>query len=133
MKNQLVDEQDRSKYLFLFLVLFVVILIRSAWICDDAYITLRTVDNLYNGYGLTWNAGQRVQAYTHPLWLGVVAVTYFLFENPYYLLISLSIVISSLVLFLLLTRLATSPTTALLGLLMLAEGGLRTLELLVMA
>lgn len=41
----------------------------TAWVCDDAFITLRTVDNALAGHGLTWNADERVQAYTHPLWL----------------------------------------------------------------
>jgi hypothetical protein len=36
---------------------------------DDAYITLRTVDNWVNGRGLVWNTAERVQTYTHPLWM----------------------------------------------------------------
>ncbi len=40
-----------------------------AWICDDAYITFRYVDNFISGYGLVYNAGERVQGFTHPLWL----------------------------------------------------------------
>ncbi len=43
-------------------------LLRTAWLCDDAFITLRTVDNVAHGYGPTWNPGERVQAYSHPLW-----------------------------------------------------------------
>jgi hypothetical protein len=41
----------------------------SAWLCDDAYITLRTVANFCHGLGLTWNPDERVQTYTHPLWM----------------------------------------------------------------
>lgn len=41
----------------------------TAWQSDDAYITFRTVDNLFTGHGLRWNADERVQSYTHPLWL----------------------------------------------------------------
>ena len=40
----------------------------NAWVCDDAYITFRSIDNLVNGLGPVWNAGERVQAFTHPLW-----------------------------------------------------------------
>jgi arabinofuranosyltransferase len=40
-----------------------------AWVCDDAYISFRTLENLLAGYGLRWNVDERVQAYTHPLWL----------------------------------------------------------------
>jgi arabinofuranosyltransferase len=50
-------------------LLFGTVLIRTAWISDDAFITLRTVDNLLHGHGLRWNAAERVQTYTHPLWL----------------------------------------------------------------
>jgi arabinofuranosyltransferase len=60
-------------------VLYASVLLRSAWVGDDAYITFRTVDNFLHGDGLTWNPGERVQAYTHPLWMlllaGVQAVT----------------------------------------------------------
>jgi arabinofuranosyltransferase len=46
----------------------------NAWICDDAYVTMRTVDAFLRGEGLVWNPGERVQAWTHPLWLGVLVV-----------------------------------------------------------
>ena len=58
-------------------------LIVCAWQCDDAYITFRTVRNFWEGHGLRWNVDERVQAYTHPLWmllsLGVYGVTRELF------------------------------------------------------
>jgi arabinofuranosyltransferase len=41
----------------------------SAWVCDDAYISFRSLDNLLHGYGLRWNVDERVQPFTHPLWL----------------------------------------------------------------
>jgi arabinofuranosyltransferase len=47
-----------------------------AWLCDDAYITFRTVDNFIHGYGLTWNVAERVQAYTHPLWMLLLSGVY---------------------------------------------------------
>lgn len=119
MKSPADWDKTQQTLIAVLFVLYMVVLIRSAWICDDAYITLRTVDNLYHGFGLTWNPGERVQTYTHPLWMGLLATTYFLFENPYYLLITLSIVISSAVALLLGTRLAASPQAAILGLLML--------------
>ncbi len=39
-----------------------------AWLSDDALITLRMLLNADAGYGLTWNTGERVLAFTHPLW-----------------------------------------------------------------
>lgn len=56
------------------LLLVVAVVVKAAWACDDAFITLRTVDNLLHGRGLTWNPGERVQVFTHPLWLGILAV-----------------------------------------------------------
>lgn len=51
-----------------FLVLAAV-LVRVAWVGDDAFITLRTVENLANGHGPVWNTRDRVQTYTHPSWM----------------------------------------------------------------
>jgi arabinofuranosyltransferase len=53
---------------------FVFVVVCSAWQCDDAYITFRTVENLWHGLGPVWNPGERVQSYTSPLWMVVVAV-----------------------------------------------------------
>jgi len=60
---------------FVALAVFIII-IRAAWLCDDAYITIRTVDNFVHGYGLRWNVGERVQAYTHPLWMWALVPGY---------------------------------------------------------
>jgi len=48
---------------------FSLFVLANAWVSEDAYITLRVLDNFFNGYGLRWNIHERVQAYTHPLWL----------------------------------------------------------------
>jgi hypothetical protein len=40
-----------------------------AWIGEDAFITFRTVDPFVNGNGLRWNPDERVQTYTHSLWM----------------------------------------------------------------
>lgn len=55
-------------------LLVAAVVVKAAWVCDDAFITMRTVDNLLHGRGLTWNPGERVQVFTHPLWLGVLTV-----------------------------------------------------------
>jgi arabinofuranosyltransferase len=49
-----------------FLALYAIL--SRVWVAEDAYITFRTVENLYAGYGLTFNPGERVEASTHPLW-----------------------------------------------------------------
>jgi arabinofuranosyltransferase len=48
----------------------------AAWVADDAFITVRVADNALRGFGLRWNIMERVQAYTHPLWLGIVLASY---------------------------------------------------------
>jgi len=45
----------------------------NAWIADDAYITFRSVEQLHAGHGPRWNPHERVQAFTHPLWFGLLA------------------------------------------------------------
>ena len=55
---------NNNQFLFFFGAIFLVVLVRSAWVSEDAYITLRTVDNFVNGYGLRWNVSERVQTYT---------------------------------------------------------------------
>lgn len=50
------------------LLLLVETLTRVAWVCDDAFISFRTVDNFVHGDGLVYNVGERVQAFSNPLW-----------------------------------------------------------------
>lgn len=47
---------------------YLVLLVLHVWVVDDAFITLRQVQQLLEGNGFVWNQGERVQAYTHPLW-----------------------------------------------------------------
>lgn len=75
-------------------ILFLVVLVRTAWVCDDAFITFRTVDNFLNGYGLRWNVAERVQSFTHPLWMFLNAALYAVIGDPYLTSIWLSVVVS---------------------------------------
>ena len=65
------------------LVVCAIILWRTAWVCDDAYIMYRCVDNLLSGHGLTFNPGSRVQAFTHPLWALLHVPVMAVLGNPY--------------------------------------------------
>jgi arabinofuranosyltransferase len=89
--------------------LLLVALVRTAWLCDDAYITFRTTDNIVHGYGAVWNAGERVQAYTHPLWLAVVTAVYTVTREPYYTSLTLGIVLTLLTALLIAKRLVVAP------------------------
>jgi hypothetical protein len=42
-------------------------------ISDDAYISFRYVERLLDGQGLTFNNGERVEGFSHPLWIFFVA------------------------------------------------------------
>lgn len=42
---------------------------------DDSYITLRYARNLVEGRGLVFNPGERVEGYTHPLWVLLAALS----------------------------------------------------------
>jgi arabinofuranosyltransferase len=59
------------------LLLFSYIFLANAWMGDDAYITFRVVWNFVHGFGLTFNPDERVQAYTHPLWMFVMSGAHF--------------------------------------------------------
>ena len=96
------------------LILFAVVMIRNAWLCDDAYITYRTVDNFVNGYGLTWNTAERVQAYTNPLWMFVVSAVYAITREIYYSSLILSLAISFWAVNIIAWRVARSTATAIL-------------------
>ena len=69
--------------IFILLALFV-ILLRTAWVSDDACISFRTVDNFLHGYGLRWNVSERVQTYTNPLMVFCMIILCF-FTKEYYL------------------------------------------------
>ncbi len=96
------------------LVTYVIVLIRTAWMCDDAFITLRTVDNFVRGYGLVWNIGERVQAYTHPLWMFVLSFFYAFTLEPYYTTLAVSMALSLCVVCMLLWMSRSSTFTLLL-------------------
>jgi arabinofuranosyltransferase len=99
----------------LFLVLYAAVIAWKAWVCDDAYITFRTVDNLANGHGLRWNVLERVQTYTHPLWMFLISGLYVMTGEPFYTSIALSLVMSVGAVLLFSLRLAGSVSLACLG------------------
>src|SRR3954465_1123585 len=85
-----------------------VVLIRTAWLDDDAYITFRTVDNFLHGYGLRWNVADRVQTYTNPLWMFVMTAVARVTHDVYYTSLGLSILLTIAVFVLMLSRVAAS-------------------------
>jgi arabinofuranosyltransferase len=102
------------------LALLSLLIIKDAWLCDDAYITFRTVDNAVHGYGFTWNVDERVQTYTHPLWMLLLTVLYFFIRNIYIVSLCVSLLLSIGAICIFALRLAKSPLIALVGLALLA-------------
>jgi len=83
-------------------------LLGTAWVGDDAFITLRVIDNLVNGYGLRFNSIERVQVFTHPLWLMFLTPFYALTREPLLTTMLVSATLSLGALWLLATRIAKS-------------------------
>lgn len=46
---------------------------QSRWLCDDIFITFRYAGNIVAGHGVVYNTGERVEGYTHFLWLALIA------------------------------------------------------------
>ncbi|MFH1051255.1 MAG: hypothetical protein V1779_10060 [bacterium] len=115
-----ISEPVYLKYvLYVLLALFVYVWIVNAWVGDDAYITFRTVDNFVNGYGLTWNTSERVQAYTHPLWMFIHSFFYAITGNIYYTTMFLSFAFSFAAVWLLVFKIANNKLLAIAGLITL--------------
>ncbi len=116
-----VSKKESALLLFAALAFYVFIVARSAWVSDDAMITFRAVENFLAGYGLGYNPYVRVQAFTHPLWLFLLTAVYFVarifFSSVpnalFYVAFLLSIAVSFLTAFILLTKIARSHIIAL--------------------
>jgi arabinofuranosyltransferase len=81
--------------LTLLALLFAAVVLRTAWVADDAFITFRTVTNALDGYGLRWNVAERVQTYTHPLWMLLLLAATAVTHNPYLSALGLSFVLTA--------------------------------------
>ncbi|MEV6875027.1 hypothetical protein [Amycolatopsis sp. NPDC051128] len=67
--------ERRGQWLIgLVLAVFAVLAWQRRWVCDDGLIVLRTVQNLLDGNGPVFNAGERVEANTSTLWTYLVAL-----------------------------------------------------------
>jgi arabinofuranosyltransferase len=63
-------------------LVFPIFFVWNSWHCDDAFITLRVLDNWVRGEGLRWNALERVQVFTSPLHTLLLAPLYWLVADP---------------------------------------------------
>ncbi len=108
-------EKREKLWLYIGILIIGLVVLRNAWVCDDAYISFRTVDNFVNGYGLTWNTDERVQGFTNPLWVFLMSAFYAITGDIYYTSIFVSVVLVLLAIFLFSFKVARSPTGAFLG------------------
>ena len=91
---------------------FALLVIRAAWLCDDAYITLRTVRNVVAGDGMRWNLDERVQSFTHPLWMWLLSIAYFVTREAYFTTLFVTIAMSTAVVVLAVRRFAPTAWIA---------------------
>ncbi len=103
--------------------LTLVMVVRVAWISDDALITVRCILNMLHGYGPVFNIDERVQPFTHPLWFLCAALGTKLLVSPLIALLALSMAAAATSLWLLFFRLgeATAAGMAACVLLLLSK------------
>jgi len=89
-----------------------ILLWRTAWAAEDAYIPFRVTDNFLHGYGLRWNIDERVQVFTDPLFLLMQTAATAIFGHLYLSTLGLSFLLTLAAVFLI-TRGAGALTIAL--------------------
>ena len=115
---------DFSLAVIFFIVVYVAVLVQTAWMGDDAFITARSVENFIHGCGPVYNVDERVQTFTHPLWFFVISAPYYVivqllhldvYGQYYYLVMGISFLFSIATVVLFATRIAKSHLMAILG------------------
>lgn len=103
--------------LALFVALFAIVAVRTAWIGEDGLIDLRTVDNFISGHGLRWNPDERVEVFMDPLWVLTLASAAWMTGELYFTTLALSIVAALVAVIALGAIVAVDTTAGLLALL----------------
>jgi len=88
METNLIQPQQRPPAIapigLLAAAVFMIGVLRFAWISDDAFIAAKAVANFIDGHGLVINQGYRVQAYTSPLFTLLDIPTQAIARGPYF-------------------------------------------------
>jgi arabinofuranosyltransferase len=103
------------------LLALAVLLLRSAWLCDDTYFSLRSAAHLVKGLGLRFNPAERVQAFTNPLWTLSMAAMLAAGVDPYQGILGLSLGCTLGAAWIVAARIAGWPGGALLAVVALAS------------
>ena len=64
-------------------IVYCAVMWRTAWIADDAMITLRSVQNFIHGYGPVFHVNERVQSFTHASWFFLTTAATLATGGPY--------------------------------------------------
>lgn len=94
------------------LLLSLLATLRFGWVGDDAAISFRVIDNFLNGFGLRWNTFERVQVFTHPLWLLLLIPFHWITGEPFITTIIISSLLAVSSLGIILFLLCDSPAKA---------------------
>jgi len=103
----------------LLVALWVASIAVRAWVCDDAAITFRVVDNWLHGYGPRWNVVERVQVFSHPLWMLLLAAVTRVTAHPYWTSLGLGIALSTTAALVVAFRIASSARAGAVALILL--------------
>ena len=114
---------SRSAILLGFAI-FVYVFVQNAWVAEDAYITFRSLEQLFAGNGLRWNPHERVQVYVHPLWFWLLAAFRLFSTDVFANAIAASFVASIAALLVLARSLGTTRWLALLALLISSKSAI---------
>lgn len=78
------------------ILFFMMMAFRVAWVTEDAFISFRALDQFFKGNGLVYNAGERVQVYTDPLYCLFLGLFTFFTNEYFYTSIGFSLLLSML-------------------------------------
>ncbi|MCO6432346.1 MAG: hypothetical protein J5J00_15940 [Deltaproteobacteria bacterium] len=92
-------------------MIFITSGLSTAWLAEDAFIVFRTVENFVSGNGLRWNVSERVQAYSCPLWVMLLAAFYWITGELYFCSLGSALLLSLVSLLLLVRAGGCSPGT----------------------
>jgi len=109
----------RSPWVWIAFALLAVVILKSAWLSEDSYISFRAIDHFVGGHGLNWNVSERVQVYTNPLWVLIISAFYFFTGEFVVTLTILAWLVSLGAAVLALTRLAATLPALLAGVVIL--------------
>jgi arabinofuranosyltransferase len=86
--------RSRRLLLALSLAFVTVVVLRAAWVSDDAYRVLRAVEHAIDGHGLRWNVSERVHIFEEPLWMLLLLAARAVVDDAYAAAVGLSMICS---------------------------------------